>query len=71
MVHLTREFVGGTLAGLGLGLLTGCYIAAPSPQGLGLGWHALIILSAAFLVPIGATLARSAQRGKTTSPSRP
>jgi len=70
MMRLTREYVGGGLAGLGIGVAIGCYIAAPSPPGLGLGFHGLIVMTALVLSTIGVHLASSAQRDKGTSSSR-
>jgi hypothetical protein len=72
VVHLTRELIGGLLVGLGVGMVIGGYIAAPSPVGLGLcshGMHISISTLMLALIMIGGWLARSAQRGGTM-PSR-
>ncbi len=65
MVKLTREYMGGTLAGLGLGVVTGAYLSSPIGLGLG-GWHPAIVIPGFAMLALGATLARSTQRRDAT-----
>jgi len=60
MVRLTREYIGGMLAGVGIGILLYSYFVVGRPEMFqrSAGW----LIAAFLLIAIGSTFARTSQR---------